>query len=161
MNKDYSIQLFDEKNLDDVVKINWTCLPENYNNSFFLNLFHHYPKIFVVANQAEKGVVGYIMGRIETGFSSFKRFFLTRRGHIVSIAVLPENRSKGVASSLLEKALEGFRVYKVSEIFLEVRESNKIAINLYQKFGFKISRHVKGYYKDGETSCVMTRVATT
>src|SRR4030042_2392840 len=118
MNKDYSIQLFEEKNLDEVVKINWTCLPENYDNSCFLNLFYHYPKTFVVAYQEEKGVVGYIMGRIETGFSELKRFSLTRRGHIVSIAVLPENRNKGVASSLLEKALEGFREYQVSEIFL-------------------------------------------
>ncbi len=161
MKKDYSIQLFEEKNLDEVVKINWTCLPENYDQSFFLSLFNHYPKIFVVANQAEKGVIGYIMGRVETGFSELKRFSLTRKGHIVSIAVLPENRNKGVASSLLEKALEGYREYQVSEIYLEVRESNKIAIDLYKKFGFNISRQVKGYYRDGETSYVMTRLATT
>jgi ribosomal-protein-alanine N-acetyltransferase len=161
MSKDYSIQLFEEKDLDDVVKINWTCLPENYDNSFFLTLFYHYPKTFVVANQVGKGVIGYIMGRIETGFSELKRFSLTRKGHVVSIAVLPESRNKGVASSLLNKALEGFREYKVSEIFLEVRESNKIAIDLYQKFGFNVSRQVKGYYRDGETAYIMTKVSTT
>jgi ribosomal-protein-alanine N-acetyltransferase len=141
MSKDYSIQLFEEKDLDDVVKIN--------------------PKTFVVANQVGKGVIGYIMGRIETGFSELKRFSLTRKGHVVSIAVLPESRNKGVASSLLNKALEGFREYKVSEIFLEVRESNKIAIDLYQKFGFNVSRQVKGYYRDGETAYIMTKVSTT
>lgn len=157
MSKDYSIQLFEEKDLDEVVKINWTCLPENYDNSFFLSLFTHYPKTFVVAKQAGK-VVGYIMCRVETGFSELKRFSLTRKGHIVSVAVLPEYRNKGVASSLLEDALKGFSEYQVPEVFLEVRESNKVAIGLYQKFGFNTTRRIKGYYRDGETAFVMTRI---
>ena len=64
----YAIRLFEEKDLDEVVRINWTNLPENYDNAFFLSLFYHYPKTFVVAEQDGK-IVGYMMGRIETGFS--------------------------------------------------------------------------------------------
>jgi ribosomal-protein-alanine N-acetyltransferase len=90
-----------------------------------------------------------------------KRFSLIRKGHVVSIAVVPEHRNKGIGSSLLEKALEGFKEYQVSETFLEVRESNKVAIDLYQKFGFNTSRRIKGYYRDGETAFVMTRIMTT
>jgi ribosomal-protein-alanine N-acetyltransferase len=160
MIRDYAIRFFEEKDLDEVVRINWTNLPENYDNAFFLNLFYHYPKTFVVAEQDGK-IVGYMMGRIETGFSELKRFSLIRKGHVVSIAVVPEHRNKGIGSSLLEKALEGFKECQVSETFLEVRESNKVAIDLYQKFGFNTSRRIKGYYRDGETAFVMTRIMTT
>ena len=159
MINDYTVRLFEEKDLEEVVRINWTCLPENYDNAFFLSLFYHYSKTFVVAEQDGR-IVGYIMGRIETGFSELKRFSLLRKGHVVSIAVLPEHRSKGMGSSLLEKALEGFKEYQVSETFLEVRESNKVAIELYKKFGFKITRRIKAYYRDGETASVMTRIMT-
>jgi ribosomal-protein-alanine N-acetyltransferase len=157
MSNDYSIELFEAEDLDKVVKINWTCLPENYDNSFFLSLFYHFPKTFVVAKH-EGEVLGYIMGRVETGFSELKRFSLTRKGHIVSVAVLPEHRKKGVASSLLSRALEGFKEYQAQECFLEVRESNKVAVDLYQRFGFTINRRINGYYRDGETAYVMTRL---
>jgi ribosomal-protein-alanine N-acetyltransferase len=156
VSREYSIQPFETKDLDEVVRINWTCLPENYDNSFFLSIFHNYPKTFYVAKNAGR-VVGYIMCRVETGFSELKRFSLTHKGHIVSVAVLPEHRNKGVASSLLTKALEGLKEYKALECFLEVRESNKTAIDLYKKFGFNTTRSIRGYYRDGETAYVMVK----
>jgi len=142
--------------LDDVVRINWTCLPENYDNSFFLSIFYHFPKTFIVAKVSGK-VVGYIMCRVETGFSDLKRFSMTRKGHVVSIAVLPEQRNRGIASALLEKALEGLRQYQATECFLEVRESNRIAIDLYKRYGFSVTRSMRGYYRDGETAYVMVK----
>ena len=156
MSKEYSIQPFEEKDLDEVVRINWTCLPENYDNSFFLSIFHNFPKTFYVAKNSVR-VAAYIMCRVETGFSELKRFSLTRKGHIVSVAVLPEHRNKGVASSLLEKALEGLKEYQASECFLEVRESNKAAIELYKKFGFNVTRSIRSYYRDGETAYTMAK----
>ena len=142
--------------MDEVVRINWTCLPENYDNSFFLSIFYHFPKTFIVAKVSGK-VVGYIMCRVETGFSDLKRFSMTRKGHVVSIAVLPEQRNRGIASALLEKALEGLRQYQATECFLEVRESNRIAIDLYKRYGFSVTRSMRGYYRDGETAYVMVK----
>ncbi|MEM2093974.1 MAG: ribosomal protein S18-alanine N-acetyltransferase, partial [Candidatus Bathyarchaeia archaeon] len=142
--------------LDEVVRINWTCLPENYDNSFFMDIYYRFPRTFIVAKVGEK-VVGYIMCRTETGFSERKRFSITRKGHIVSIAVLPEYRNRGIGSSLVEKAIERLKEYHATEIFLEVRVSNKAAINLYKKFGFSTSREILGYYRDGETALVMVR----
>jgi len=142
--------------LEDVVHINWTCLPENYDNSFFLSIFYHFPKTFIVAKVSGK-VVGYMMCRVETGFSDLRRFSMTRKGHAVSIAVLPEQRNRGIASALLEKALEGLRQYQATECFLEVRESNKIAIDLYKRYSFSVTRSMRGYYRDGESAYVMVK----
>ena len=142
--------------MEDVVHINWTCLPENYDNSFFLSIFYHFPKTFIVAKVSGK-VVGYMMCRVETGFSDLRRFSMTRKGHVVSIAVLPEQRNRGIASALLEKALEGLRQYQATECFLEVRESNMIAIDLYKRYGFSVTRTMRGYYRDGESAYVMVK----
>jgi ribosomal-protein-alanine N-acetyltransferase len=105
-------------------------------------------------------VIGYIMCRIETGFSEIKRWNLIKKGHIVSIAVLPEYRSSGVGYALLVKALEGMGEYRASESFLEVRKSNVAAINLYKKLDFKPVKSINGYYKDGEAAYVMARSIT-
>ena len=156
MSSEYSIQAFDPKDLDDVVRINWTCLPENYDNAFFLSIFYHFPKTFIVSKVSGK-VVGYMMCRVETGFSDLRRFSMTRKAHVVSIAVLPEQRNRGIASALLEKALEGLRQYQATECFLEVRESNMIAIDLYKRYGFSVTRTMRGYYRDGESAYVMVK----
>jgi len=156
VSSEYSIQAFDPKDLDDVVRINWTCLPENYDNAFFLSIFYHFPKTFIVSKISGK-VVGYMMCRVETGFSDLRRFSMTRKGHVVSIAVLPEQRNRGIASALLEKTLEGLRQYQATECFLEVRESNMIAIDLYKRYGFSVTRTMRGYYRDGESAYVMVK----
>ena len=48
---------------------------------------------------------------------------------ILAIATIKEYRNKGVAQGLLDKI-------KTKDIFLEVRESNQVAINFYKKNKF-------------------------
>jgi len=160
MSQSYTIQDFEPKYLDEVVRINWTCLPENYDNSFFMDIYYHFPRSFVIAKVGEK-VVGYIMCRAETGFSERKRFYLTRKGHVVSAAVLPEHRNRGIASNLLERAMDALKEYRATEAFLEVRVSNRAAIHLYEKFGFTTTREIAGYYRDGEAAFVMVKPLST
>ena len=46
---------------------------------------------------------------------------------------------------------------ELKTLFLEVRESNMPAINLYQKYGFtQVGKRPK-YYRDGETALVMKK----
>ncbi len=81
-----------------------------------------------------------------------------RVGHLVSIAVIEEYRRKGIGSLLLSETLRVMReIYKVHSIYLEVRVSNTPAIRLYEKFGFKKARIIKGYYMDGEDAYVMVK----
>ncbi|MEM2518912.1 MAG: GNAT family N-acetyltransferase, partial [Nitrososphaerota archaeon] len=76
----------------------------------------------------------------------------------ISIAVLPEYRRAGIATALMEKAMEALKnVYGCSEIFLEVRVSNTPAINLYEKLGFIKIERIKNYYLDGEDAYLMAR----
>ena len=150
----FKIKFFEEKYLEDVELINFKCLPENYNKSFYFDLYQRFPKTFLVATVGEK-VVGYIMCRIELGFSEIKQLSLVKKGHIVSLAVLIEYRRRGIGRILTINALNNMKQYNVSESFLEVRVHNKNAFNLYKKIGFKPIRRIIRYYKDGEDAYVI------
>ncbi|MEM1506934.1 MAG: ribosomal protein S18-alanine N-acetyltransferase [Candidatus Bathyarchaeia archaeon] len=148
----YTIRKFRLEDLDQVMYINRTCLPENYSTHFFIDLYKSFPETFIVAEKDDQ-VVGYIMCRIESGFSGFG---LAKKGHIISIAVLPEHRRKGIGETLLKEALQSMmNYYGIKECYLEVRVSNTPAINLYKKVGFKIEKVIRGYYADGENAYLM------
>ncbi|RLG92848.1 MAG: ribosomal-protein-alanine N-acetyltransferase [Candidatus Hecatellales archaeon] len=154
---DYKFRKFREEDLLRVVEINRLCLPENYSPFFFLELHKSYPETFIVA-EYENNIVGYVMVRVETGFSDFHRFKITRKGHIVSIAVIPEHRLKGVGLTLMLTTLKNMvQYYRCQETYLEVRVSNTSAINLYRKLGYRQIRIIPHYYLDGEDALLMSR----
>ena len=99
----FSLRQFDANDLESVIEINRTCLPENYASFFFMDTFQNCPTAFRVAEVGMR-VVGYIMCRVEHGFSDVKRLKFVRKGHIISIAVLPEFRRAGIASELVRQA---------------------------------------------------------
>ena len=150
----YQLRLFMPSDLDGVIRINRECLPENYTALFFINLHKRFPKTFIVA-EANGEIVGYIMCRIETGIPSFKLLGITKKGHVISIAVLPSHHRKGIAYGLIHEARQAMLNYKAKECYLEVRESNIPAIQLYKKLGFETARTLRNYYADGEDAFVL------
>lgn len=153
--KPFKERLFEMRDLDQVIDINMKCLPENYSSYFYLDLYTNYPKTFFVA-EADGKVVGYIMCRVEHGFSDFRSIFPTKKGHIVSVAVLPEYRRRGIGQSLVIDAMRALTEYGATECFLEVRVGNDTAITLYKNLGFKTVRTIEAYYQDGEHAHVMS-----
>jgi ribosomal-protein-alanine N-acetyltransferase len=156
MQQTFKLRKFEPDDLQDVMQINRICLPENYTDMFFIDLHERFPQTFIVAEQ-DNEILGYIMSRIEVGISNFGLGGLVKKGHVVSIAVLPQGRRKGVASALIKAAMEGMCYYKAKQIFLEVRVTNEAGVNLYKKLGLEVTRTISGYYSDGENAYVMTK----
>ena len=152
----FRLRKFIINDLETVTRINQTCLPENYTDFFFIDLARRFPETFIVAEENGE-VVGYIMCRIEVGLSNFGLGGLTKKGHIVSVAVMPEHRRKGVGEALVTKAIEGMRLYGAKQCYLEVRMTNEEAIKLYKRLGLEVTRTIRSYYADGEDACVMSR----
>jgi ribosomal-protein-alanine N-acetyltransferase len=78
-----------------------------------------------------------------------------KKGHVVSVAVLPEHRGKGIGRSLMLEAINGLAFRKSDEIYLEVRVSNDLAVRMYQSLGFLIKSRLRSYYRDGEDAYLM------
>lgn len=142
--------------MESVTRINRECLPENYTDFFFVDLYRRFPETFVVAEEDGK-VVGYMMCRIEVGLSNLGFSGLIKKGHVVSVAVMLSYRRKHIGEALVNKAMENMLVYNAKQCYLEVRATNTPAVNLYKKLGFQVTRTIKGYYADGEDAYVMTK----
>ena len=125
----FALRRFQPDDLEKVMHINQVCLPENYSTYFFMDLYERYPETFIVAEVAAE-IAGYIMCRIETGLPGFGLFGIAKRGHVISVAVLPEHQRKGIGESLIREAMLRMRQYKAKECYLEVRVTNTPAINL-------------------------------
>jgi ribosomal-protein-alanine N-acetyltransferase len=156
MQETFKLRKFTPDDLQSVMQINRVCLPENYTDYFFIDLHERFPETFIVAEENGK-TAGYIMCRVEVGLSNYGLGGLIRKGHVVSIAVLPQHRRRGVAQALINTAIEGMRHYKAKQCYLEVRVTNAMGIALYKKLGFEVSRTLDGYYSDGESAYVMTK----
>ena len=143
------------KDLNDVITINRRVLPENYPSWFFVEHLEQYPKAFVVAEVGGR-VVGYVMSRVEYGWSNFVKGKPVRKGHIVSVGVLPEARRLGIATVMMLRAMKAMKVYYgAAEVYLEVRVSNTPAISLYEKLGYRVVGRIPKYYSDGEDAYLM------
>jgi ribosomal-protein-alanine N-acetyltransferase len=156
LQQQFRVRKFKPEDLQSVIKINRVCLPENYIDSFFMDLHHRFPDTFIVAEE-DGDVVGYIMCRIEVGLSNYGLGGVVKKGHVVSIAVTPDHRKGGIGKALMLTGMEGMRGYNAKQCYLEVRVTNEAAVNLYKKLGFEVTKTLRGYYADGEDAHVMTK----
>lgn len=75
--------------------------------------------------------------------------------HVATIATHPEFRRQGIGKKLLLHALKSARSEGVTRSFLEVRENNQAAIQMYKSFGFVEDGVRKEYYKDNNENAVL------
>ncbi len=89
------------------------------------------------------------------GFLSACCVELAKQAIIMRIAVHPDHREKGIATQLIEAALDKFKEMKFREVELDVEIVRTGAIKLYEKFGFKIMKVLYANYEEEETFYMM------
>jgi peptide alpha-N-acetyltransferase len=124
----------------------------------------------------DSNIVAYVLGkvedrtvRVEPGATAWdpqypyeqynmNSYITERVGHVTSLAVLHEFRRQGLARELMNQLhyhLES--CYGVDSVGLHVRQSNKPATHLYQRFGYVAAERIPGYYQDGEDAFFMKK----
>jgi [ribosomal protein S18]-alanine N-acetyltransferase len=151
---DYIFYRCGQGNLSSVIEINLNSLPEHYTEYFFESILKELPEAFIVA-EIEGNIIGYVMCKVEFGFSNFRKLGFVKKGHVVSIAILEQHRGKKVGTILMEEAMNGLVARRTEEVYLEVRVSNYAAIKMYEKLNFKVKSRLKSYYRDGEDAYLM------
>ena len=76
---------------------------------------------------------------------------------ILNIAAHPQQRRKGLATALLRRVFAECRARGVEQGFLDVKASNRAAIDLYRRFGFKQYGVRERYYPDTGEDAVLMR----
>jgi ribosomal-protein-alanine N-acetyltransferase len=80
---------------------------------------------------------------------------ILEEAHITILAVHPQYHGQGLGTALLYSLLRSASDLGLERATLEVRDSNHVAISLYQKFGFKTAGKRRGYYKDNNEDALI------
>jgi ribosomal-protein-alanine N-acetyltransferase len=75
--------------------------------------------------------------------------------HIATIATHPDFRRQGIGRKLLSHALMRAQEEGAQTSFLEVRESNLAAQEMYRQFGYEPTGRRKRYYKDNDEDAIL------
>ena len=116
-----------------------------FSADYFRKLYQKYPEGFIVAEDKGK-ILGYAIGEVQKDC-----------GKIISIAVHPAWRKKGVGKKLANFYIEHLKKKNLKEIFLRVRKNNLAAISFYKNLGFQILKTIKNYYQNGDDADLMER----
>jgi ribosomal-protein-alanine N-acetyltransferase len=122
------IRPFTPSDMDRVLEIESQAFPKSpYSRGIFARLYRSNPSTFLVYGEEE--ILGYVV--------------YTAQGHIISIAVDPRHRRRGIGTSLV---MEAIRNSMGDFLWAEVRESNSGAQAFYEKLGFRKKGVIPRYY---------------
>lgn len=139
------IRRMTEKDLDDIETLERQIFPNPWARSSFDFEIKHNPYSFPLILEENKEIIGYaVIWKIYEEF------------HIANIAIRPDYQGRKLGKYLLMEILKMADNCKYA--ILEVRESNVKAIQLYEKFGFKVIMKRIAYYQNGETALVMQKI---
>ena len=89
------------------------------------------------------------------GFSGF--WMMVGEAHIIAIGVRNGYRKLGIGEGLLIATIELAQILNANIVTLEVRASNMVAQELYEKYGFRVTgRRLRYYSSDGEDAIIMS-----
>jgi len=106
----------------------------------------------VTSNPASRCWVAEVDGQIVGMIVAWQ---FVDEAHIATLATDPDFRRQGIAQSLLSHVLRLAVKEGAVSSFLEVREGNLAAQDMYRKFGYKESGRRPRYYKDNNEDAIL------
>lgn len=130
------IHRLDAKDVDLIYAIEQLAYPYPWTRGIFEDCF-----------QVGYDCYGLKIGKDLAGYTIFTH--AADEAHLLNLCIHPEWQHRGFGSLLLEYAISRVAKQENEAMFLEVRESNPRAANLYQNRGFKIVGRRRSYYQAG------------
>lgn len=140
------------EDLDQVMAIETASFTMPWSRNLFLSEFRNKPVSLMLAALSDgegRVVVGYIVCWV-----------FVDEIHILDLATIPQGRRRGIAGELVHAALRTGYEWGARKAFLEVRESNIAALELYRKLGFVQTDVRREYYELPLESAIVMNLAT-
>ena len=136
--------------LASVAAIERTAFSDPWSLRSFREALDSASVYFACARSDAGSVLGYVVA-----------WFVADQGEIANIAVAPDQRGRGVGRALLDAALGEAAARGIGAVYLEVRDSNQRARELYASRGFEeIGRRRRYYRRPVEDAIVLRRTLT-
>lgn len=148
LSSDLTIREMGESDLDGILAIEKRSFGDPWSPRLFREtmLFPH--SINFVMESADGEIIGYL-----------NLYLIAQEGHLLNLAVHPDWRRQGLATTILSHTIEHIRERDALYLFLEVREKNQSAIGLYKKFGFEVVGKRKRYYAETNEDALVMQLA--
>jgi ribosomal-protein-alanine N-acetyltransferase len=132
MNDAVTFRRMTEADLDAVLKIEYAAFSHPWTRGIYLDALKSYEVwlMFEGSQQVGHGVINVIIDE----------------AHLLNITVKPESQGRGLGLLLLEKLMKRAYELKGRECFLELRDSNRSAYRLYERYGFNEIGRRRDYY---------------
>lgn len=137
------LRKMEEKDIDQVSKLEQDIFSMPWSKNDFLSSVKNPNHLYVVAAEQNR-IVGYC------GLWS-----VAGEGQITNMAVEKGVRGRGIGYQMLSYLIELGQQEKIQEFTLEVRESNKNAIHLYEKLGFHNEGIRKNFYEKPQEDAII------
>lgn len=129
--------------IDDLICISKLSFPISWSRDSFIKEIDNSFAKYVIALVDNKAV----------GYGGM--WLILDEAHITNIAVHPDYRGHGIGDKILHKLIEICIENEINSMTLEVRASNVIAQNLYNKYGFIEEGIRKKYYEDNKEDAII------
>ena len=146
ISSDLKIQSLTTDNLTELLELDKACFDGLWTMEGYLRELEspnsHFLGLFSPFNHSDLLGMGCFWSILE-------------EAHITILAVHPQYHGQGLGTALLYAILQSASDLGLERATLEVRDSNYVAISLYQKFGFKTAGKRRGYYKDNNEDALI------
>jgi ribosomal-protein-alanine N-acetyltransferase len=143
-----TIEAMKESDLEEVLAIEKKSFTDPWSRRLFRETLSFPHSVNFVMHGPEGTLLGYIDFYIIAG-----------EAHMLNLAIHPAWRKKGLATQLLTHSFDYLKHQNVMQFFLDVREGNRDAIELYKKFGFDIVGKRKRYYVETNEDALVMHLA--
>jgi len=149
MDVPYRIRPPEPRDVAGVLAVERACFADPWSPRAIQEAMHSDGSCALVAENGSE-ILGFVLARTAGP-----------EAEILDLAVVPRARRQGIARGLLRAVRERVRPLGIAEIFLEVRESNRAAIALYQAEGYRAVGIRHRYYRNPLEDALVLRVAVT
>ena len=134
--------------LEELERLERICFSRPWSRKMLAEELENQCAAFLVAEDPEsRAVLGYAGVLV-----------MADEGYITNVAVFPEYRRRGIAAQIIKVFCDFAQGNHLAFLTLEVRPTNKAAIELYRSFGFEEVGRRKNYYDlPKEDALILTR----
>lgn len=124
-----------DEDVPQVIEVEHAIYPFGWTEAIFYDCLRVGYSCWVWEQRGE--VIGYGVMSMGAG-----------EAHVLNLAVHPDWRRRGLGRTLLEHFIKLAERHRIEAVFLEVRPSNRAALSLYERLGFRQVGLRRDYYPD-------------
>ncbi len=132
------------KDLVSIQKMEGRIFKNPWSNKSIRNELKRNSNSLNLVAEIDQNIIGYFFAHV-----------LDNEVHILNIAIDVTYQHQGYGKQFFKKILENYLQY--ADVYLEVKQSNFPAINLYLNFGFEEVDIREAYYANGENAIIMVK----